>query len=155
MKKVVLFILLIANCKIVSAQKVSVNDGLIKVDNNAYAKIQKAKGLSVDFTISSINSEELIFFKFREFNNPNKVTKSNPKGRVTYYEITFLKSGSKCEMDCNSTKKAVAKVVVENKLIAENKINVESERNFILKNGTRFSEERKVLEGPNVIIIEK
>lgn len=155
MKKVLFLGLLLAVSIFGQAQKVSVDDDVIKVNDAEYAKIKKSKGLKVDFTISGLDGTELVFFKFCEFNNPNKVSKSNPEGRVTYYEVTFLKSGQKCEVDCNATKKGVAKAVVENKLIKDNVVDEESERNFILKNGTKFSEEMKAANGPKVIIIER
>ncbi|HET6993184.1 MAG TPA: hypothetical protein VFJ43_17755, partial [Bacteroidia bacterium] len=133
-------------------QKVTVDDDTIKVDGNKYAVIEKKNGLITDYTIKSLDGKEQIFFKFLEFNDPNAVNSGNPQGRVTYFEVTFLNSGGKCEVSCPATKKAVAKTIVENNLIKNNAVDADAEKNFILINGAKYSERKKELAGPKVII---
>lgn len=134
-------------------QKVTVDDDTIKVDGHNYAIIEKKSGLAFDFTIKSLDGKEQIFFKMLEYNDPQEVNSGNPKGRVTYFEVTFLNSGNKCEVMCPGTKKGTAKIVVENALIKDNAVDPDAEKKFILINGTKYSERRKALERPDIIII--
>lgn len=135
-------------------QKVTLEDDTIQVDGKNYAIIEKKSGLAFDFTIKTLDGKEQIYFQFLEFNNPNKINSGNPKGRVTYYEVTFFSSGQKCEVQSPGAKKGVAKLVVENNLIKENEVDAESEKKFILIHGMKYSKERETLNGPSVIIIK-
>ncbi len=136
-------------------QKITLDDDTIKVNGISYALIEKSSGMSFNFRIKSLEGKDLINFQFQEYNNPNKVQSSNPKGRVTYYEVSFLNDGQKCETSSPGTKKGVAKMVVENNLVKEKEVNYEGENSFVMINGMKFSEERNRLNGPNVIIIER
>lgn len=133
-------------------QKITVDDDIIKVDGTDYAKIEKKSGLSFDFTIKSLDGTDLIYFKFMENNNPNNVNSGNPNGRVTYYEVIFIGSGEKCEVQSPGTKKGVAKIVAENNLIKENSVDIEAEKKFILISGSNYSKERDNLNEKVIII---
>ena len=134
------------------SQKVTIDEDTIKVDGKPYAIFEKSKGLGFDFTIKSMAGTELFFMQFLEFNNPSKVTSSNPKGRVAYFEITFFNDKQKCEMDGSLTKKAIAKFIVEKNLVVDGAVNQEAENKLVLINGMKFSEERKSLGGTTIII---
>lgn len=149
-----LFLFTIGFTTFAQKQKITVDDDIIKVDGVDYAKIEKKSGLSFDFTIKSLDGTDLIYFKFMEFNNPNKVNSGNPNGRVTYYEVIFFGSGEKCEVQSPGTKKGVAKIVAENNLVKENAVDPESEKKFILISGNNYSKERDNLNDPKVIIIK-
>lgn len=154
MKKI-LFLLLCLPALLASAQKkkITVDDDTIKVNGIPYGVIEKKSGLGFDFKIKSLQGKELIYFQFLEFNNPSKANASNPQGRVTYFEVTFMNDGQKCEVECPGTKKGVAKIVAENDLLKGNEANVDSEKSFVLINGMKFSEEKQQVNGPKVIIV--
>jgi hypothetical protein len=149
-----LFLLVITISAFSQKQKITVDDDIIKADGVDYAKIEKKSGLSFDFTIKSLDGTDLIYFKFMEYNNPNKVNSGNPNGRVTYYEVIFFGSGEKCEVQSPGTKKGVAKIVAENNLVKENAVDAEAEKKFILISGSNYSKEKESLNDPKVIIIK-
>lgn len=134
------------------SQKVTVDEDTIKVDGKPYAIFEKSKGLGFDFTIKSMAGTELFFMQFLDFYNPSKVTTGNPKGRVTYFEVTFFNDKQKCEIDGSFTKKSLAKFIVEKNLVVDGAVNQEAENKLILINGMKFSEERKSLGGTTIII---
>jgi hypothetical protein len=140
---------------IASAQKkkITVDDDTIKINGAPYGVIEKKSGLSFDFKIKSLQGKDLIYFQFQEFNNPGKANASNPQGRVTYFDVSFLNDGQKCEVECPGTKKGVAKIVAENDLLKDNDVNPDSEKSFVLINGKKFSEEKQQVNGPKVIIV--
>jgi hypothetical protein len=149
---VLLLFVLITSATFAQKQKVTVDDDTVKVDGVPYCLLVKGPGMSYDFTVKSLTGEELMFMQFLEFNNPNKVNNSNPKGRVTYFEVTFFNDSRKCEVDAPGGKKFVAKIIVDNKLIKDNAIDPAAENKFILINGFKYSEEKKTLGGTVIII---
>jgi hypothetical protein len=157
--KQILILALAVLCMKVNAfaqkQKITVDDDTIKVNGISYAVIEKKSGLAFDFRIKSLQGKDLINFQFQEFNNPNKANQSNPKGRVTYFEVSFMNDGQKCEVQSVGSKKGVAKMVVENNLIKNNEVDTEGENSFVMINGMKFSQEKRDLNGPKVIIIER
>jgi hypothetical protein len=157
MKKIYLLALILIGFQTVaSAQKtkVTVDDDTIKVNEVPYAIMDKSPGLGFDFKIKNLEGKDLFFMKFLDFYNPSRITSGNPKGRVTYFEVTFLNDGKKCEVS-SATKKGVAKMIIENDLIKENQVNTDAENTFVLINGMKFSEERNNMNNGNVIIIQR
>jgi hypothetical protein len=151
----VLFLIVTSTIK-AQKQKITVDNDTIKVDGTAYGIIEKKNALQSDYTVKSLDGKEQIFFKYQEFNDPAKADNyGNPQGKVTYFEVTFLNSGGKCEMDIAATKKGVAKVVVENHLLKGNEVDSDAEKKLILINGSKFSERQNALNAPKVIIIDK
>ncbi|MEO5645003.1 MAG: hypothetical protein ABIQ40_10950 [Bacteroidia bacterium] len=136
-------------------QKVTVDNDTIKVDGTPYGIIEKKSALKSDYTIKSLDGKEQIFLSGQEFDDPTKINSGNPKGTVRYFEVTFLNSGRKCEVEIASTKKGVAKIVVENHLLKGNEVDSDAEKKFIVVNGTKFTERKNQLAAPKVIIIEK
>jgi hypothetical protein len=134
-------------------QKVTIDDDTIKVDGHPYGIIER-KGIVFDFTIKSLDGKEQIYLKYMEFYDPHEVSSANPKGTVNYFEVTFLNSGGKCEVMTAANKKGVAKIIVENNLLKDNAVDPDAEKKFIMINGTKYTEQKKSLEGPKVIIIQ-
>ena len=158
MKKYLVLFLVFAATQAVFSQKAKItfNGDTAVVDGKPFVILAKKGGLSADLKVKSLNGTALINFNFQEYDNPNKINSGNPKGRVTYFEITFLDAtGGKCEADVFSSKKAITKLLLEEELIAGNELNPTSVKNFIAIRGTKFSEEKAALNGPKVIIIEK
>lgn len=145
--KAVLFTLSFLLAFVASAQKqkVSFNEDTVLVDEVPQFILIKGKGMSFDFSVKNLKGEDLFFMQFLEFNNPNKINNANPKGRVTYFEFTFFNDKQKCENIGASTKKGIAKMIVENNLVLDQKVNQEAENKFVLVNGMKFSEEKKYM----------
>lgn len=133
-------------------QKISLEEDTIMVDSKPYAILEKKRGMTLSYTLKSLTGTELGYFNLQEFNDPKQVSNANSNGRVTYFEVTFFNDGRQCEINAITTKKAVAKEIVENNLVKENAIDVEAESKFILINGSKFSERRKALGGTVIII---
>lgn len=153
-------ILLLMACFFVASsftdkQKITLDEDKIQVDGVAYAILEKTgPKLGSSFRLKSLEGKDLVDFQFQEYNNPNQVSAGNSRGRVTYYSVTFLNDGQKCEVDFPGTKKMLAKMIVENKLVRDNAVDVEAEKTFVLINGSRFTEDRNRMNG-NVIIINR
>ncbi|WP_343603920.1 hypothetical protein [Fluviicola sp.] len=129
-------------------QKVTIDKDTIRVDEAPYAIIEKKGGGAPVYTIKSMNGTVLMNWQFLDFNNPNRVNKSNPNGRVTYYQVTFFNDKQQCEISPRMpTEKGVAKCIVENQLIKDGAIDQEAENNFVLIYGMKFSEEKKTTGG--------
>ncbi len=146
MKKILslLAILFSLHC---AAQKVDVDDNdFITVDGKAYAKIERdGCGFAQDckFYVSDTTGKKQIVIRIDEYNDPTKIQASNPKGRVVYFEFTFLESKQKAEVDVIGVKTIkVAKYVVKNELFKDGMISKEGVDNFVLINGTDFSKRK-------------
>jgi hypothetical protein len=128
-----------------NAQKVTFNEDTVLVDEVPQFILIKGKGMSFDFSVKNLKGEDLFFMQFLDFNNPNKISNANPKGRVTYFEFTFFNDKQKCEHIGASTKKGIAKLIVEQNLVKDQQVNQEAENKFVLINGMKFSEEKRYM----------
>lgn len=146
------FSILFSTALFAQKQKITVDEDTIKVDGTSYAIIEKKSGMVYDFTIKSMSGTPLMYWQFQEFNNPNKVSSSNPHGRVTYFQVTFFNDKQQCEANPVATKKGIAKMIVESELISNQLINQEAENNFVLIQGSKFSDEKKTVNGTVIII---
>lgn len=113
------------------AQKIKLEDDMIKVDGIPYAIMKKKSAglLRNDFIVSSLSGTELIYFKSALrpwYGSGYKYGSDNE----LYFEVNFLKSGSKADLK-HYNSNGFAKLVVENNLIKENYIDIESEKKFI------------------------
>jgi hypothetical protein len=78
-----------------------------------------------------------------DFYDSKEISSGNPKGRVTYFEFTFLESGLKCETSNLGMKKAIAKFIYENGLIQNNQLNEKAVKDFVLIQGTKYSDQKR------------
>jgi hypothetical protein len=157
MKKFI-FLAVLSLLTVVSAnaqkQKITFDEDTILVDGVRYGILERKSGPSGDHVVKSLDGKEQIYLKLLDFYDPAKVSSSNPNGRETYFEVTFLNSGAKCEVDAPGGKKWTAKIIVENQLLKGNEVDADAEKKFILINGTKFTERKNALGGPKVIIIQ-
>jgi hypothetical protein len=153
MKKLFSLLLLVVASFSVSAQKVSYDDDTIYVDKTPYAVLEKSGGsLSSDMSLKSLDGKEQVYFKFLEYNDRQKINSSNPQGRIIYFEVTFFGDGQKCEIRHYASKKKLAELIVENKLLNGNAVDADSEKRFVTINGKTFSEQRD-RDAADIIII--
>lgn len=157
MKKLALIAVLLFSAFAAQAekQKITFNEDTVLVDGVRYCILERKSGPSGDYVVKSLDGKEQIYLKLLDYNDPSKVNQSNPTGRETYFEVTFLGSEQKCEVDAPGGKKWTAKIIVDNQLLKGNEVDAAAEKKFILINGTKFSERKRALGGPDVIIIQK
>src|SRR4051812_33039433 len=134
-------------------QKVTVDGDTILVNDKPYGIIEKERGADMGFTVRSMDGKEQINFKQFQFNDPTEINSANPKGTVSYFAVTFMVSGNKCEIRAVATKKNMAKAIVDNNLLTPTGVDAEAERRYILLNGSKYSERQKALGAPTIIIV--
>lgn len=140
MKKIFSLFLLCAIVSVGFAQKVKIKDGIASVDEQPTLKWEK--GAAGEINISGINSTtQEIFATYLSYNDPGKITNSNPEGKVRYIELNFLTLGKKCEID-NRLQSALVKFLLENKVYVDSVFNAENAELVITKYGTRYTENR-------------
>lgn len=95
-----------------------------------------------EISISGINStQEEIYVMYLDYSDPNKITKSNPEGKVRWIELNFLTLGKKCEID-SRMHGGLLKFLYENNVYTEGVLNSDSVNTLVQKYGMRFSEGR-------------
>lgn len=129
-----------------SAQKVKIKDEIASVDGVEYVKWIKKRGTEI--TVTALNSDvELIFIQYLSYADPSKISKSNPEGKVRWIELNFLEQSLICEVGSLS-QKGLVKLLLDNKIFVDGELNVVNVEKFVVKYGTRFSENR-----PSSVII--
>ncbi len=125
----------------VFGQKIKIDGDLATVDGADYiyylktnmANNASVKGLAAD--------HEEMFLTYLSYNDPAEVSKSNPQGAVRWIEVNFLDLGIKCEIPSN-THKAVVRLLYENNIFVDGKVDPEAARRFVAKYGLRYTENR-------------
>lgn len=156
MKNLLLLALMTITSSLAFSQKkkVEIEGDTIKVNGESYALIFKKTPAAPVYTIKSLAGTPLMNWQFLDFNDPREANNSNPKGRVTYFQVTFYNDKQQCEINPNMANyKSVAKCIVENELIKDGAIDQEAENNFVLVNGKKFSEQQQSSGGGSTIII--
>ena len=129
-------------------QKVKVKNGVATVDGVDYMRIEKNSG-SPDLSIYTMGSdEEIVYVQYMKYQDPSKVTRSNPNGNVSWYVLKFLTLDIECEVGSIS-KKALTKMFLENDIIVDDALNQEAAELLVKKKGTKWSDNRP---GTTIII---
>jgi hypothetical protein len=111
--------------------------GIIQVNGEDYAQLAKENapgqlGINKNFTISSLDGEELIYMVFKQRSTyPN-----GPYGKEElkpYYQMTFLESNKSSSRNGTMTASGAAKIVAKNNLIIDGKIDSAAEKKFHIK----------------------
>lgn len=143
------------------AQKVTVEDDKILVDGVAVGGIEKdGCGFNVQcqYHVKSLAGKRLFVVKHLQFSDPNERSAANPEGKVHYLQYVFTKAGTKAETAFPTTlslrAKDVARLVVKAGLLKDGALNDEAAADFVTNNGTPYTDRRKEIAGPKVIIIE-
>ena len=138
------FLLLILSFPVsLSAQKISIKDSVILVDNVPYARIEKeGHGLFQErvITVSDLNGKPAIVIKYYTTRTAAAINGGNPKGYVYFADLSFLQSKQKGQLESltEKTEKVAAKIV-KSKLFKDGKIDEEAVDNFILINPVVFT----------------
>ena len=131
------------------AQKIKIKDDIVYVDGEAFLNWEK-RSMANESSIWGINADgEEISGLYLNYTDPNKITSSNPEGKVRWIEVNFLTLGIKCEIQTR-TQKGFAKLIYQSNIYVDGVLNAENAQKFVDKYGMKFSENRP---GNNVNII--
>ena len=122
--------------------KISIDKGIVSL-NGAPVFELKVTDNANSIQLNNLGGKELAYFKGADFYDSQEITGGNPKGRVIYYETTFMNDQRQCELHIPGMRKAFAKFIIENKLVVNGEINVAAEDRLILINGKKFSERQR------------
>lgn len=133
---------------VAAAQDVDVKDNAVLADGITFLRYEKegCKMFSSTcvYNISDTAGKKEIVIQGKWYNDWAERKQSNPEGKVAYYEVVFLASGKKAElkhMGIGSEKKLM-KTLVKAKLFENGQLNQKAVDEFVLVNGTPFSERR-------------
>ena len=140
-----------------SAQKVTFNGDTAFVDGVAQFLFMKEDCIwgNCNYRIRSFDGTDLIFITSNSYIDKSTISETNKEGTtVWFFEWTFLASEKQIETAHINEKKLV-KLIYNNGLIKDSKIDAEQERKFVLVNGKKYSEKRDGQKQPQVIIIKE
>lgn len=106
------------------------------MNGEKYAQLSKENapgqmGVNKNFTISSLEGEELCFMTFHQEEIYDRGHKTG--NQRVYYTISFVESNRSSEKDGTMGATSAAKLIVKNKLIMDEKIDPEAEKKFHIK----------------------
>lgn len=149
MKKSYLLLLLLLTSTISFAQKVKIKDDIAKVDGTEYLNYEK-RTMGNEVSISGLQAgEEEISAMWLNYSDPNRISDSNPEGKVRWIEVNFLTLDMKCELSSRGNK-GLVKLLYQSDIYVDGVLNAKNVDKFVRKYGMRFSENRP---GNNVNII--
>jgi hypothetical protein len=92
-------------------------------------------------TIKDVEGNNIVSIQGDSYKDPAQVSAGNPQGNVYFMEWTFYKDESKCETAGFRMKK-FQDFLDDNQLFNDNGLSEKGVRNFVLKNGMKFSSNR-------------
>ena len=107
--KNILLVLIIAlsfvSTSIAQKEKVTINKNVVLVNDVPVFELDVTdNGNAVK--LSNLAGKELAYFQGLDFYDSAEITSANPKGRVIYYEITFMNDKRQCEAHIPGMRKA-------------------------------------------------
>jgi hypothetical protein len=127
-----------------SAQTIKIKDDIATVDGTPYCIIEKSGTLVNNYSIKSLDKNELIYIKTEVLNLPSKEVQ-------TYHVVTILETEETFEIEVRfGMAKFLVKEFYDNKVIQENKINPDGLKKFKIKYAGNFRE--KYLQEANLNI---
>ncbi len=99
--------------------EVDIKDDSVLVDGKASFIFEKIKYMpgTFNYYVKDLSGKKLAFLKFYDYNDYKEISSANPKGRVTYYEVTFLGSGQKAEIPAFARQVKMAEILVKQNLV--------------------------------------
>ena len=140
-----LFLLFVS---VASAQKIEVEwneDSHIASVNGIDAfKIEKFDcgfgAVDCHFDVFDLSGNKVMRVNLRDYNSVMQVSKSNPQGRVVYYEVIFLPTREICEVDFAGIKtEKVARMIGKAQLFQDGALNLKAAEEFVLVHGRPHS----------------
>ncbi len=122
--------------------KINIKKNLVTVNDVPVFNLD-VTGNAQAIQLTNLDGKELAYFQLQDFYDSQEITGGNPKGRVIYYEVTFMNDQQQCEFQAPGMRKQLAKFILENKLVVDGEINQEAENRLVLIHGKKFSERKR------------
>jgi len=92
------------------------------------------------FDVFDLSGNKVMRVNLRDYNSVMQVSKSNPQGRVVYYEVIFLPTREICEVDFAGIKtEKVARMIGKAQLFQDGALNLKAAEEFVLVHGRPHS----------------
>ncbi len=152
MKNGLLTLLAVLVATVSQAQKVKIKKGTVLVDDVEYAQWTKDDIVPLNRNVKNTNGDVLLVAVLKSYTDPAEVSQSNPKGTVSYYEITEPESGG-VYFEFQGFPKQLFKSLYNGKAINDDgSLNMQNLKKIATRYGHEFS--RKRGERPQIIIIK-
>lgn len=136
------------------AQKVALKKGVIFLDDQPYARLA-ADGDAV-FYVSSLKNERLFVVNKLSLNDPAAAGPTNTEGEVRYWQFVFTKSKTVVEMPYQrtygETQRVIARKICLAQLLKNDELDPQALVDFATNNGALFTERRRALNAPAVVL---
>jgi hypothetical protein len=136
------------------AQKIAIKKGVIFRDNQPYAQL--AADGDATFYISNLKNERLFVVKRLSLNDPAAAEPSNISGEVWYWQFVFTKSKTVVEMPYQrtygETERVIARKICLAQLLKNDELDPQALADFITNNGMVFTERRRALNTPALLL---
>jgi hypothetical protein len=149
MNKLILTTVFVTAALFAVAQKIEVKKNRVLADKKPYLLFEKdgckaLGGVNCTYYISDTSGSREIAVNYRTYEDPLKRTTANKSGTVDYYEVIFLKSKQMAEIGAEifGSEKALMTKLVKGRLFANGTLNNAAVDEFVLVNGTTFSNRR-------------
>lgn len=140
MKKTLLVLCTLLLPCLVLSQAIKVKKGRASVDGSYLCTIDGGV-LSDAYRIKNQKGEVLFTVRSRSYHDPEKISPSNPKGKVSYHEFVFPGIEDHPETP-SSFAKGVARTIHTHGLIKDGQLDLEAVHDFIISTGTPYSDNR-------------
>ncbi|MCP4439688.1 MAG: hypothetical protein GY810_12155 [Aureispira sp.] len=128
------------------AQKIKLDKktDVISIDGVDRLKIERS---TWDFSVQDLEGNEIAYLVFQEYKDRKEISKSNPTGRVTYFELTFEGVEGMTEVVLFWTKKQLTGFLLKHELIdLRGQVQKETVAKYIKRNGQKYSRKREELK---------
>jgi hypothetical protein len=145
MKKLLAFFCLMTTMALLSFTPLKDETNYIEVGGNKVATYEKKQcfiGMCNQFEIKDMEGNLLISVLRQEIIRPIAKSNANPEGKVVYYQWTFYGNGTKVECPDMFAAKKLNKFCEEQGLFTKDGISEKGVKNFALKYGTKFTDEK-------------
>jgi hypothetical protein len=154
--KILLFTLLLLTSFLSGAyaQKIVFKKGVIFLDNQPYAHM--AADGDRCFYISNLKNERLFVINRLSLNDPTAAEPTNPTGEVKYWQFVFTKSKTVVETPYQrtygETERVIARKICLAQLLKNDELDPQALADFVTNNGTLFTERRRALNNPPMLL---
>lgn len=92
------------------------------------------------YDVWDLSGNKVMRINLRDYNSVTQISKSNPQGRVVYYEVIFLPTREICEVDFSGIKtEKVARMIGKAQLFQDGALNLRAAEEFVLVHGRPHS----------------
>ncbi|MBC8045374.1 MAG: hypothetical protein H7Y00_01120 [Fimbriimonadaceae bacterium] len=107
----------------------------------AYALFIKVTSAGKDYSVKNLSGNELIYWRFNSYDNPEYTGNIGSVQKNYYYEIIFPANQKRCETEFKTVQQ-MGDFILENDLIHENGLNEDAVDGLIQAYGNKYSTKR-------------